>query len=246
MSAVAGMIAIITGAGSRGGQGEAEARLLAQNGARVILADLPSSEGQAIAQEIGADSARFFALDVTDEAAWAELAAMIRDDYGSVDILVNNAGVWLQKGVLDTTPQEYRRVIDVNQTGVFLGMNAVAPLMKERGSGSIINTCSTSGLKGGGMPHAYAASKWAVRGMSRAAAHELAPFGVRVNAICPGVIDTPMIDGGADVLEYLASTIPSGKVGLPGDVAQLVLFLASSGSSYISGAEIAIDAAVSA
>ena len=171
---------------------------------------------------------------------------MVKNDYGAVDILVNNAGIWLQKGVLDTTAQEYRRVIEINQTGVFLGMNALAPLMKERGCGSIINTCSTSGLKGGGMPHAYAASKWAVRGMSRAAAHELAPFGVRVNAICPGVIDTPMIDGGPAMLEHLASTIPSGKVGQPSEVAQLVLFLASNASSYISGAEIAIDAAVSA
>ena len=246
MSAVAGKIAVITGAGSRGGQGEAEARLLARNGARVVLVDLPGSDGAAIAAEIGADLAQFHALDVTDAAAWVELVDLVREGFGRLDILVNNAGVWLQKGLLDTTPEEYRKVVDINQTGVFLGMHFFAPLMKEQGGGSIINTCSTAGLVGGGMPHAYAASKWAVRGMSRAAAHELAPFGIRVNAICPGVINTPMIEGGEAMLDLLAATIPSGKVGQPDDVAQLVLFLASNASSYISGSEIAIDAAVSA
>ncbi|MCD4852018.1 SDR family oxidoreductase [Arthrobacter sp. AK01] len=239
-------MAVVTGAGSRGGQGEAEARLLALNGSKVILVDLETSEGASIATEIGPEKAQFFAMDVTDATAWNRLATLIRENFPTIDILVYNAGIWLDKGVFDTSPEEYRRVVEVNQTGVYLGMHTLGPLMQESGGGSIINTCSTSGLKGAGMPHAYAASKWAVRGMSRAAAYELAAFGIRVNAICPGVIDTPMIEGGPGVLSVIAETIPSGRVGKPEDVAQLVLFLASHASSHISGAEIAIDAAVSA
>jgi 3alpha(or 20beta)-hydroxysteroid dehydrogenase len=246
MTLLAGKTAIITGAGSRGGQGEAEARLLVEHGARVVIADLPSSQGKAIAAEIDSDRAVFRELDVTDDKAWQQVVTEMAADYNGIDILVNNAGLWLQKGVLETSPEEFRRVVEINQTGVFLGMNAVGAIMKERGGGSIINTCSTSGLRGGGMPHAYAASKWAVRGMSRAAAHELAPFNIRVNAICPGVIDTPMIEGGAETLKFLSTMIPSGKIGRPQDVAQLVLFLASDASSYISGAEIAIDSAATA
>ncbi|MCL4423433.1 MAG: SDR family oxidoreductase, partial [Actinobacteria bacterium] len=154
--------------------------------------------------------------------------------------------VWLAKSLLDTTAKEYRRVIEVNQTGVFLGMHTIAPMMKEAGRGSIINTSSTAGLKGANMPHAYAASKWAVRGMSRAAAYELGPYGIRVNAICPGFVATPMIEGGEPVLQELAKLVPMGRVAAPEEIAQLVLFLASDASSYISGAEIAIDAAFTA
>ena len=123
-------------------------------------------------------------------------------------------------------------------------MAAFAPVMKESGSGSIINTSSNAGLKGGGMPLAYAASKWAVRGMSRAAAWELAPFGVRVNAICPGVIDTPMIHGGKDVLDMLAKLIPLGRVGTVEEVARLALFLACDTNGYVTGAEFVIDGAI--
>lgn len=238
-------VAIITGAGSRGGQGETEARLFAAEGAKVVIADLGRSDGESIANEIG-ESARFYELDVTDSQRWETVTRLVKDEFGQIDILVNNAGVWLDKGLLDTTPEEYRRVVDINQTGVFLGMWAVAPVMKLQGSGAIVNISSTAGLKGAGMPHAYAASKWAVRGMSRAAAHELGSHGVRVNSVLPGFIDTPMIEGGREVLDHLASLVPSKRVGKPEEVAALVLFLASDAAGYISGAEVTIDSAFTA
>jgi 3alpha(or 20beta)-hydroxysteroid dehydrogenase len=244
-SSLDGKVALITGAGSVGGQGAAEARLFAGEGATVIVTDLPSSSGAQVASEI-AGQAQFVPLDVTDARAWASVVAHVVERYGRLDVLVNNAGLWLAKGVLDTSAEEYREIVEVNQTGVFLGMAAFAPVMQASGAGSIINTCSTAGLKGGGMPLAYAASKWAVRGMTRAAAWELAPHGVRVNAICPGVIDTPMIHGGQEVLDMLAKTIPMGRVGTSEEVAHLALFLASDASRYITGGEFAIDGAVTA
>lgn len=246
MGALEGRVAIITGAGSRRGQGAAHAAMFADEGAEaVIVTDLASSEGEAVAAELGGVG-HFYELDVTDAIAWRELAASVVRKFGRIDCLVNNAGVWLAKGVLDTSPEEYRRIIEVNQTGVFLGMWAVAPYMRDAGRGSIVNISSNAGLRGGGMPHAYAASKWAVRGMSRAAAWELAPFGIRVNAVCPGAVDTPMIEGGPEVLEHLASISPAGRVGTPDEVARLVTFLASDASSFVSGAEVAIDAGFTA
>jgi 3alpha(or 20beta)-hydroxysteroid dehydrogenase len=245
MGVLDGKVALITGAGSRGGQGEAEARLFAEEGAFVIVTDLVESAGSEIAAEIGSQAV-FIPLDVRDADAWRSAANIIVKRHGRIDILINNAGVWLGKPLLETSPEEFRSVVETNQTGVFLGMSVIAPIMKELGTGSIVNTCSTAGLKGGGMPLAYAASKWAVRGMTRAAAWELAPFGIRVNAVCPGVIDTPMIEGGKEVLDYLATLIPSGKIGTPQEVARLVLFLAGDASSYVSGAEITVDSAFTA
>lgn len=246
MGSLSGKVAIITGAGSARGQGAAEARMFVAAGAdMVVIADLETSQGRAVADELGA-RARFLPLDVTEDAGWLDLADRVNVEEGRIDVLVNNAGVWLDKGVLDTTPEEFRRVIDINQTGVFLGMRAVAPYMKAAGRGSIVNIASNAGLKGGGMPHAYAASKWAVRGMTRAAAWELAPFGIRVNVVCPGVIDTPMIEGGQAVVDRLAQVTRIGRVGRPDEIAELVTFLASDASSYIAGAEIAADAALTA
>ncbi len=246
MGLLEGKVAIITGAGSRRGQGAAEAAMFAAEGAQaVVVADLASSDGREVAGQL-AGVGRFHELDVTDADGWQQLAAHVLSEFGRIDCLVNNAGIWLAKGVLETSPEEYRRVIEVNQTGAFLGMWAVAPHMRAAGRGSIVNISSNAGLRGGGMPHAYAASKWAVRGMSRAAAWELAPFGIRVNAVCPGVIDTPMIEGGSEVLEHLASICPAGRVGTPEEVARLVTFLASDASSFVSGAEVAIDAAFTA
>lgn len=241
MGLLDGKVAIITGAGSPLGQGGAEAKMFAAEGAAVVvIVDLEESQGERVAADLGGVG-RFVPFDVTDEASWRVLRDSMLSDYGGVDVLVNNAGVWLAKGLLETSPDEFRRVVDVNETGVFLGMWAIAPLMREAGRGSIVNISSNAGLKGGGMPHAYAASKWAVRGMSRAAAWELAPFGVRVNVVCPGFIATPMIEGGQEVLDHLAAISRSGRVGQPEEIARLVTFLASDQSSYISGAEIAAD-----
>lgn len=239
-----GKVALITGAGSARGQGAAEARAMAAAGARVVIADLPESEGQRVADEIGA-AAQFHVLDVTDADAWDRVVAAVVSDLGGIDCLVNNAGVWLAKPLVETTPEEFRQVVEVNQTGVFLGMRAVVPRMVGRG-GVIVNISSNAGLRGAGMPHAYAASKWAVRGMSRAAAFELAPEGIRVNVILPGVIDTPMIHGGAPVLAKLAESIPVGRPGQPEEIARLVTFLASDECTYLTGAEIAVDGAFTA
>jgi 3alpha(or 20beta)-hydroxysteroid dehydrogenase len=237
-----GRVALITGAGSPGGQGAAEARLFARAGARVIVTDVEDARGAAVVAELGGRG-HYRHLDVTSEEQWRECLASILGRHDRLDVLINNAGMWLAKGVVDTTPEEYRRVVEVNQTSVFLGMHVVAPVMRSARSGSIINVSSTAGLRGAGMPHAYAASKWAVRGMTKAAAHELAPFDVRVNSIHPGVIDTPMIEGGH---EALARGVPMGRLGAPEEVADLALFLASDASGYISGAEITVDGAVTA
>lgn len=240
-----GKTALISGAGSRGGQGSAEAKLFIDHGARVAIGDLASSDGAAIAQELG-DSAMFVELDVTDESSWARAVAAVTARWDSPDILVNNAGVWLMKGICETSLEEYQRVVAINQVGVFLGMAAVVPGMKAKGRGAIVNTSSVSGIKGGDQPFAYTASKFAVRGMTRSAAHELAKYGIRINAICPGVVDTPMIDGGKEVLEHLASIIPGGRVAQPEEIAAIALFLASDASSYVSGTEIVADGALTA
>lgn len=240
-----GRVVIITGAGSRGGQGEAEARLFAERGARVAIADLGGSDGAAIAAELG-ERGMFVEIDVTDEASWDACVRTVADRWGHPDVLVNNAGVWLMKPLEETSLAEYRHVVEVNQVGTFLGMAAVVPGMRERGSGAIVNICSVAGMKGGGQPFAYAASKWAVRGMTRVAAHDLAPYGIRVNSVSPGVVDTPMIEGGPEVLDALARSIPSGRVAAPGEIAEIVVFLASDASSYVSGIEVTADAALTA
>lgn len=240
-----GKIAFITGAGSIGGQGEAEARLFVEHGARVVIADLPGSAGAQIAQSLG-ENGMFVPLDVTSPQQWTDAVAHVEETWGTITVLLNTAGIWLMKGIEETSPEEYKHVIDVNQYGMYLGMAAVIPGMKKAGGGAIVNTCSVSGMKGSGQPFAYAASKWAVRGMTRSAAFELAPFGIRINSISPGVVDTPMIDGGAEVLNFLASSIPSGRVARPEEIATIALFLASDASSYVSGTEITADAALTA
>jgi 3alpha(or 20beta)-hydroxysteroid dehydrogenase len=237
-----GRVALVTGAGSAGGQGAAEARRFARAGAYVVVTDVQDAAGRKVAAELDGRG-RYRHLDVTREGEWRACVDEILAEHDRLDVLVNNAGMWLDKGVVDTTAEEFRRVIEVNQTSVFLGMHIVAPAMRAARSGSIVNVSSSAGLRGAGMPHAYAASKWAVRGMTKAAAHELAPFNVRVNSIHPGVIDTPMIEGGH---EALARGVPMGRLGTPEEVADLVLFLAGDGSRYVTGAEITVDGAVTA
>lgn len=235
-----GLVALVTGAAGDRGQGAAEARAFVREGAHVVLTDIRDHDGDARAAELG-EAGEYHHLDVTSAAAWDDLVNDVTRRHGRLDILVNNAGVWLAKGLLETSVDEYRRVIEINQLSVFLGMRTVAPVMQAAGGGSIVNISSTAGLRGAGQPHAYTAAKWAVRGMSKQAAHELAPFGVRVNSVHPGVIDTPMISGDHDLL---AGRVPMGRLGTPEEVAALVLFLASPASSYVSGAEISVDGAV--
>jgi len=228
-----GKSAIITGAAS--GMGAEEARVFAAEGARVTIADVDDGAGERLAKEIGA---RFHHLDVTDAAGWEALVTSAENAYGTVDVLVNNAGIVVWGGVTDLTEVDLRRVLDVNTIGVFLGMRAVAPAMERAGGGSIINIGSTSGLVGGPKALGYSASKWAVRGMTKAAALDLAPKNIRVNAVHPGLIRTPMSGAAAD---RTSGTPPLGRIGTPAEVAAVVVHLASDDSGYTTGADHVVD-----
>ncbi|GAA4840266.1 SDR family NAD(P)-dependent oxidoreductase [Saccharopolyspora rosea] len=225
-----GRTAIITGAAR--GQGAAEARLFARLGARVVVADADES-GTAVADEIGG---RFERLDVCDATGWQRLV----ERTGRVDVLVNNAGVYRTAPIADLTDAALRATLEVNLVGPVLGMRAVAPAMPE--GGSIVNIASISGLRGHGGALAYAASKWGLRGASRSAAREFAPLGIRVNCVCPGAVDTPMIDARRLDLSHL----PIPRAGTVGELARLVAFLASDASAYCTGADFVADGGATA
>ena len=239
MGRLEGKVVLITG-GARG-QGEAEARLFVEEGARVVLGDVLDAEGKAVAESLG-DAARYVSCDVRDEAAWEQLVATAQGAYGRVDGLVNNAGVMVYKPMLETSLDDYRSVIDVNQVGCFLGMKAAAPAMRDAGGGSIVNISSMAGMRAFAGAIGYVSSKFAVRGLTRAAAQELGPLGIRVNSVHPGGVDTAMGWGyeGVDV-EAIYAGSPLGRIGQPVEMARLVLFLLSDDSSYCTGAEFVAD-----
>ena len=239
---LAGRVALVTG-GARG-QGAAEARLFVAEGAEVVVADVLESEGRALAAELGA-AAAFFVLDVRDQSAWKAAVAFAEARFGPLGILVNNAAVTGGGGVRDVSLESYLDTIAVNQVGCMLGMQSVVPSMQRAGGGSIINVSSTSGLIAYTDAIAYVASKWAVRGMTKAAALDLAPLGIRVNSIHPGPVDTPMIHpAGVGDDEFQARwrhVVPLARAAQPVEIARVVLFLASHESSYMTGAELAVD-----
>jgi 3alpha(or 20beta)-hydroxysteroid dehydrogenase len=242
---LAGKVALITGAAQ--GQGAAAARAFVAEGAKVVIADIVDDSGKGLADELGG-SAYYRHLDVTSEADWESAVAEAVGTFGHVDVLVNNAGVLLFSELTETSLEEYQRVIGVNQVGTFLGMRAVAGHMAERGSGSIVNSSSIEGL--GGMPLlvAYTASKFAIRGMTKSAAMELGPKGIRVNSVHPGMIDTAMIRdlAGEEGLEYGGSKVALKRVGKPEDVAGVYVFLASDESGYCTGGEFVCDGGATA
>jgi 3alpha(or 20beta)-hydroxysteroid dehydrogenase len=243
MSTLAGLVAIVTGAAR--GQGEAEARLLAAHGAKVVLTDVRVEQGTAVAADIGGD-ARFVAHDVASPEGWQQVVDTAGSAFGRVDILVNNAAISRPLKLEATEPEVYDELYRVNQFGVYLGMRAVLEPMRAAGGGSIINISSVAGLKGTSTLFAYTATKWAVRGMTRSAALELARYNIRVNAIFPGVIDTPMNDDNpARMNEVLVRTTPMRRMGEPNEIAEAVLFLASPAASFATGAELAIDGGMS-
>lgn len=239
MGQLDGRLALVTG-GARG-QGEAEVRLLARHGAAVIIADVLEAEGRALAESLTGEGyeARFIALDVTRPDAWAEAVDLARIWKGRLDILVNNAGIINRSTVENTALEAWEKVLKVNLTGAFLGIQAVSPLMGENGGGAIVNISSNSGFSGHYDP-AYTASKWGLRGLTRSAAMELVGKNIRVNAVCPGLIVTGL-NANSPHLAPMIGLTPMKRSGRPEEVAELVLFLASDASSFITGEDFLID-----
>ena len=235
-------VVLITG-GARG-QGAEKGRLFAEEGAAVVLSDVRAEEGEATANRIG-DAATFVQHDVASDDEWQAVMRQVLDRHGRIDVLINNAGIYRRRDLLEVTLDEYMSIIEVNQVGVFLGMKAAASAMRDAG-GSIVNISSVAGLRGNEGAIAYSASKWAVRGMTKVAARELGQHGIRVNSIHPGLIDTDMPrEAGLDV-DAARSARPVPRVGVPEDVANLALFLASDESSFCSGAEFIVDGGATA
>jgi 3alpha(or 20beta)-hydroxysteroid dehydrogenase len=249
MGKLDGKVALISG-GSRG-QGEAQARLFAEEGASVALADVLDAEGGLVANSIndtGGD-AGYFHLDVSEQSQWAATVDAVVERFGRLDILINNAGIVRSSLIEDSTLQEYLEVIRINQVGVWLGMRAAIKPMKEAGGGCIINTSSTAGLEGYPGLSAYVSSKFAVRGMTKVGAVELGQYGIRVNSVHPGPIDTPMIRdpqlaGGGQPTEARMN-IPIPRVGDAAEVAKMMLFIAAD-ATYSTGSEFVIDGGLTA
>lgn len=234
-------VAIVTGAGR--GIGAATARRLAAEGAKVVLTDLREAEGEAVAHDIG-PHARFLRHDVTCAEDWAGVMAGAGAAFGPVTVLVNNAGIVGQRYFVDEFPlEEYRKVIEVNQIGVLLGMQSVTPSMIKAGGGSIVNIASVVGLVAGPQSAAYCASKFAVTGMTKVAALDLARHRIRVNSVHPGAIRTPLLaDSDADgALTAFAQSTASGRLGEPGEIAAMVAFLASDDAAYCVGGTYIVD-----
>jgi 3alpha(or 20beta)-hydroxysteroid dehydrogenase len=247
MGKLDGKVALITGGAN--GQGAAESRGFVEEGAQVVVADVDDERGKLLADELG-EAAVYVHHDVTSEDDWESAIRATDEAFGRLDVLLNNAGILKFSPLAATSLDDYMTVIRVNQVGVFLGMRSVVAPMTRAGGGSIVNVSSVEGMFGGPFLVAYTASKFAVRGMTKVAAVELGQFGIRVNSIHPGAIDTPMLDiPGMDkdaMNKAFRRAIPLGRMGTPEDIAGLCLFLASDDSSYISGGEFLIDGGTSA
>jgi 3alpha(or 20beta)-hydroxysteroid dehydrogenase len=241
-------VAIITGAAR--GQGAAAARRFVEEGARVIIGDVLDDVGKELADSLG-EAAYYRHLDVSNEGDWAAVMDEVMTTLGRVDILVNNAGILRFAPLPDMTLDEYMRVVNINQVGTFLGMRAVSKPMLAAGKGSIVNISSVEGLAGMAMLVAYTGTKFAIRGMTKVAALEFGPSGVRVNSVHPGMIETDMVKDAAgghevDLNPVAQKRIPLRRMGQSEDVAELVLFLASDRSAYCTGAEFAVDGGATA
>lgn len=231
-------VTLITG-GNRG-QGKAIAEHLASLGSKVVIGARDLNSAKEVVKSIGADLAYAVQLDVTQEDQWRKAIDEVVKKFGQLDVLVNNAGILKRKSFAETALEDYQRLIQVNQLGVFLGMKAVMPIMEKQHNGSIINIVSISSFAPIGSSSAYAATKAAVVAMSKAAAIESGPKGIRVNMIHPGGVETEMATQGEGVPDFYQS-IPLGRIGQPIEIARAVAFLASDESSYCTGTEIVID-----
>ncbi|HEX4432041.1 MAG TPA: glucose 1-dehydrogenase [Frankiaceae bacterium] len=238
-----GKVALITGAAR--GQGEAIARLFASEGARVLVTDVLESEGRAVATGLG-DKAAWQSLDVRDEQQWTQAVAACTSAFGRLDVLVNNAGIGIPpRRIEDETVEGHRFTLDVNLTGVWNGIRAVMPVMTAQRSGSIVNTSSIDGLVGTAGMASYVASKYAVTGLTRTVALEAGGRGIRVNAVHPGVIETPMVaEAPAEIrarIDRLMARQPIPRTGTPLEIAYAVLFFAGEESSYCTGSSLVVD-----
>lgn len=237
-----GKVAIVTGAAR--GMGASHARRLVAEGARVVLTDILTEEGGQLSRSLG-ERALFLPQDVTSKSDWQRVLSETERHFGPVSVLVNNAGTIQGMGALETLDEAiYRHVINVNQVSVFLGMQAVVDSMRRAGGGAIINISSAAGLVGNPQAYPYTAAKFAVRGMTKCAAIELAPYKIRVNSIHPGLINTPMIavtTANAETVARAISATPAGRIAEPDEVSSLVLLLASDEARFMTGSELVID-----
>ena len=248
---LAGKVALISG-GARG-MGASHARSFVAAGARVVIADILDDEGEALAAELGSENCVYTTLDVTSESAWKDAVKFVVDTFGKIDVLVNNAGVACHSPIEDCELSLFQRVIDINQTGVFLGMREVIRPMVAAGGGSIINISSIDGITGMENVLPYVASKFAVTGMTKTAALELAGRNIRVNSIHPGYIETPMMGGfdtddstnvsdGVQLMrDYCNYRVPAKRIGQSQDITNIALFLASDASAYCNGSQFVCD-----
>jgi len=230
---------ILISGGARG-QGAAEARLCVEEGARVIIGDVLESAGRKLAAQLG-QAATFIPQDVTRESDWAA-AVKAAEALGGLHGLINNAGIYQPRTLMETDADLFEQHMRVNQLGCFLGMKCVVPVMERSGGGSIVNISSVAGLRGSPGAIAYSATKWALRGMTKAAAIDLAPKKIRVNSVHPGPIDTEMLNVRTpEQNERRLQQVPMRRMGTAEEVARLVVFLLADESGYITGSEVAID-----
>ena len=244
MGRVEGKTAIVTGAAR--GIGEATARLLVAEAGSVLLCDVLDERGEAVAAELGPQAA-YAHLDVTDPSDWQKAVAVACERFGQLDVLVNNAGIARPAAIEDSSREDYHATVAVNLTGVWLGLRAAIAALRAAGGGSIVNISSAAGMMSSPGNGAYAATKWAVRGLTKTAAVEFGPDGVRVNSVHPGLTNTDLAvvlgitDGG---VEYGKTWSPLGRMGRPQDIANIVLFLASDESAHCTGGEFIVDGGV--
>lgn len=234
-----GKVVLISG-GERG-QGAAEARALVAEGAKVVIGDILHQDGEALAATLG-PAACFVRHDVSSEADWQKAIEAAVELGGALHGLINNAGIYIPRSLMETDAELFDRHVRINQLGCFLGMRAVVPAMEQSGGGSIVNISSTAGLRGTPHAFAYGATKWALRGMTKSAAADLAMQGIRVNSVHPGPIDTEMLKVRTpEENARRIQLVPMQRMGTVEEVTRLVLFLLSDESEYITGAEISVD-----